>query len=209
VGGPATPGAPWLLGPEDRVPWPAEGSLDYELELACVVGRNGQDVDGADVERHVFGYTLVVGWRMSEGASSDEPRYAGASLGPSIVTRDDFDPEEATLTFSVDGRVRSRGSFAGAPSSFADLLAHLSRVGPLRAGEIVGSGTFPGGRGADVGARLRPGAVVGAGATGIGTFVVALGARGEPVPPVAVPAPARFTAGGRPRLLRAVPDLAS
>jgi hypothetical protein len=208
VSGPATPHAPWLLGPEDRVPWPAEGSLDYELELACVVGRAGRDLGAAQVERHVFGYTLVVGWRLA-GAEPDAARYAGASLGPSIVTRDEFDPAASTITFSIDGRVRSRGGFAGAPSSFADLVAHLSRVGPLRAGEVIGSGTFPGGRGVDVGARLRPGAVVGAGATGIGTFVVALGARGEPVPEGAAPAPAAFTAGGRPRLLRAVPDLAS
>jgi hypothetical protein len=209
---------PWLLGPADRVPWPTAGTLDYELELACIIGRQGRTIAPEDALRHVFGYTLVVGWRWIapppvSGRAEDSPNdgpatYAGASLGPCIVTVDEFEPSASTLTFSVDGRVRSKGGFDGAPWSFGDLIAHLSNEEPLSAGEAIGSGTFPGGRGTDVGVRLRPGAVVGAGATGIGTFVVPLERASEPSPATA-PSAADRTGRARLRLLRAVPDLAA
>jgi Fumarylacetoacetate (FAA) hydrolase family len=200
---------PWLIGPTDRVPWPAAGSLDYELELACIVGREAGDVPVEDAHRHVFGYTLVVGWRrVAASPGGEDDAFAGASLGPCVVTADEFDPAASTLTFSVNGRVRSRGGFDHATWSFPDLVSHLSRQATLRPGEVLGSGTFPGGRGADVGVRLRPGAVVGAGATGIGTFVVTLGAPGERAADGARPG-ADPDAAARPplRLLRAAPDV--
>jgi 2-keto-4-pentenoate hydratase/2-oxohepta-3-ene-1,7-dioic acid hydratase in catechol pathway len=169
----------------------------------------------------VFGYTLVVGWRSVPSAGSrmgagtepatepttDAARYAGASLGPCVVTPDEFDPACSTLTFAVGGRVTSRGGFDEAPRTFADLIAHLSSVQPLSAGEAIGSGTFPGGRGVDVGVQLLPSAVVAAAATGIGAFTVPLGRPGDTVSTSS--RASRGSSRTRLRLLRAVPDLAA
>lgn len=201
-----------FFGPGETVPVPAEAAMDYEVELACVLGRGGRTLSPAEASRIVFGFTLVLGWTLVDGDGRGDRRgpsgHVGASLGPTVVTADELDPLAAQLVVRVDSEEWSRGRMADARSTFPDLIAHLSEDQELYPGDIVGSGTFPGGTGRDAGRRLEPGAVVEASVEGIGTLRARVGSPGEAGPPLtarpghevlrAIGGPS----GRRPRLLR-------
>jgi 2-keto-4-pentenoate hydratase/2-oxohepta-3-ene-1,7-dioic acid hydratase in catechol pathway len=171
----------WILGPEDAVPWPEWAEeIDYHLEVACVIGRQGRAVTPMQAGSLVFGYTLMNDWSCQavspgrKGAVRTE-RFA-TSLGPCIVTHDEFDPRRGRLSARVNGEVWSHGRLDGAISSFPALIAGISQVQTLYPGDIVSSGTFSGGCAADVGLKVPAGAVVELEAEGIGVLRNQVGA---------------------------------
>ena len=83
---------------------------------------------------------------------------------------DEFDPSTARLVARVDGEVWSEGSLSTAQWTFPDLVAYASRQQDVYPGDIFGSGTYPGGRGRDIGRHLYPGAVVEVESAGIGVL---------------------------------------
>jgi 2-keto-4-pentenoate hydratase/2-oxohepta-3-ene-1,7-dioic acid hydratase in catechol pathway len=168
----------WILGPEDRLPWPPEADeVDYSVEIACVIGRGGRDLSLEAAASIVFGYTLMNDWTLrateaQPGGRRPRPRVRrfATSLGPCLVTPDEFDPSRGRLVARVDGEVWSEGDLADAPGSFAELIAEVSRGQDLYAGDVVGSGSFPGGCALDLGKRLRAGSMVELEAEGIGVL---------------------------------------
>jgi hypothetical protein len=162
---------PRFLGPGEELAWPfPSAELDYELELACILGRHGRNLSEEDAGSVIFGYTLVTGWSAVDPEGGPDGLYVGASFGPCVVTADEFDPAMARLVARVDGEVWSDGSLASARWTFADLVAHASRAQDLYPGDILGSGTYPGGRGRDLGRHLYPGALVEVESAGIGVL---------------------------------------
>jgi 2-keto-4-pentenoate hydratase/2-oxohepta-3-ene-1,7-dioic acid hydratase in catechol pathway len=170
----------WILGPEDPVPWPdGAEDIDYHLEIACVIGRQGRDLTAKQAAAAVFGYTIMNDWSCRVAtADGGEPRVDrfATSLGPCIVTPDEFDGQRGRLVARVDGQIWSRGKLDGALATFPDLVAALSRQQTLYPGDIVGSGTFPGGCALDLGLRVPAGAVVELEAQGIGVLRNRIGA---------------------------------
>lgn len=168
---------PRWLGPEAEVDWPEEGdSLDYEIELACVLGDYGRALSERRAGAVIFGYTLFAGWSAgARGRRGPAGRYVGASFGPCVVTADEFHPAAARIVARVDGEVWSEGSLAGAPWTFPELIARESGRREVCPGDLYGSGTFPGGRGRDHGRRLYPGAVVEVETEGIGVLRTRVG----------------------------------
>jgi 2-keto-4-pentenoate hydratase/2-oxohepta-3-ene-1,7-dioic acid hydratase in catechol pathway len=163
----------WILGPDDPVPWPTWAEeVDYHLEVACVIGRQGRDLTPAQAESLLFGYTIMNDWSCQGGSETGEPRSErfATSLGPCIVTADEFDPGHGRLMARVDGEVWSRGRLDQAVASFPELVAALSKDQTLYPGDIVGSGTFPGGCALDLGLRVPAEAVVELEADGIGVL---------------------------------------
>ena len=115
---------PTFLGPGDELPWPSRpAELDYELEIACILGRPGRDLSEEDARRAIFGYTLVNDWAAVDPDGSGDGPYVGASFGPCVVTADEFDPSTARLVARVDGEVWSEGSLSSARWTFPDLVA--------------------------------------------------------------------------------------
>jgi 2-keto-4-pentenoate hydratase/2-oxohepta-3-ene-1,7-dioic acid hydratase in catechol pathway len=156
-----------IVGPDEDVSWPSyTRRLDYEAEVAAVVGRGGRDLAPADAAGHVFGYTIMNDWsardvqkdEMACGLGPAKAKDFATSLGPWIVTPDEWDPEgDHAVTVTVDGEVWSSGTTAGRRGTFGEMLSHVSQDEDLWPTDVLGSGTFGGGCGLDLGRWLEPG----------------------------------------------------
>jgi 2-keto-4-pentenoate hydratase/2-oxohepta-3-ene-1,7-dioic acid hydratase in catechol pathway len=174
-----------ILGPDDEAPWPSyTDKLDYECEVAAVVGRGGRDVPAEDAESYVFGYTIMNDWSARDIQKDEMSCWLGpakgkdfaTSLGPWLVTPDEWSPEaDHEMTVSVDGKVWSKGSTGGRRWSFAEMLAWVSRDEDLWPTDVLGSGTFGGGCGLDLDTWLKPGQVVTLTVDGLGSLTNAVG----------------------------------
>jgi 2-keto-4-pentenoate hydratase/2-oxohepta-3-ene-1,7-dioic acid hydratase in catechol pathway len=130
--------------------------LDYELEVAAVIGRPGIDLDYAEAERYIAGYCIYNDWsardiiRRELHATPVGPgkgKDFAQTLGPYLVTPDELEPVrkdqsfDLTMTAGVNGREYSRGNFADIYWSFGEMIAHASRSCRLVPGDIICSGT--------------------------------------------------------------------
>jgi 2-keto-4-pentenoate hydratase/2-oxohepta-3-ene-1,7-dioic acid hydratase in catechol pathway len=168
-----------VIGPGATVEWPSfTKKLDYECEIAAVVGRQGRDLSVRDAQGAIFGYTLMNDWSARDIQAREMQGWLGpakgkdfaTSLGPGIVTADELDISQVQLQARVDGEVWSKGSLDGMRWSFGEMIAHVSRGEDVYPGDVYGSGTFGGGCGLDQGRFLEPGQVVELEATGIGVL---------------------------------------
>ena len=183
----------WILGPGDRLPWPpGADEVDYQVEVACIVGQFCRDVSLDQAPELIFGYTLMNDWaartgRITRSGRRGRPRVDrfATSLGPCIVTVDEFDPARGTLVARVDGEVWSEGELGSAQGTFPQLLAQFSAQQDMYPGDVLGSGTFPGGCAMDLGLTLRPGAMVELEAEGIGALRNRVGFPEESIRPAA------------------------
>lgn len=169
-----------MHGPDSDIFWPAESTwMDYELEIACVIGRAGSRVSPEEARRHIFGFTIFNDWSardlqlgfMAAGLGPSGGKDFASSLGPCVVTLDELgDPYDLTMTARVNGVEWSRGSTASMFHSWEDAIAAWSRLSPLVPGEVIGSGTVLGGCGFELDRRLSDGDVVELDIEGIGTL---------------------------------------
>lgn len=141
-------------GVDIRVP-PGAEELDYELEVAAVVGRPGSDLDPATAEAHIAGYTVMNDWsardlqrrEMRLGLGPAKGKDFATSLGPVLVTPDELESYrerksfDLAMTARVNGVEWSRGNLADIHWSFSEMLAHASRGTVVRPGDVIGSGT--------------------------------------------------------------------
>lgn len=170
-----------VVGPDADLRWPAYSEqLDFELELAMVVGRRGKDIRRAEARRHIFGYTIwndvsardqqmkeaPIGMGPSKGKDFD----CGNVLGPYLVTSDELDVSNLRMIARVNGEVWTDATSAGRQFSFEDLVAHVSQSETIYPGEVWGSGTVTGGSGLELNRWLRPGDVIELEVDGIGVL---------------------------------------
>jgi 2-keto-4-pentenoate hydratase/2-oxohepta-3-ene-1,7-dioic acid hydratase in catechol pathway len=136
---------------------PGSAELDFELEVAAVIGPGGTDLSVAEAERHIAGYTVMNDWsardiqrrEMKLGLGPAKGKDFATSLGPWLVTPDELSVHSAgsrkafdlTMTASVNGREYSRASLADIHWSFAEMVAYASRSSRVVAGDVIGSGT--------------------------------------------------------------------
>ena len=112
-----------VVGPDAEIRRPSGVTeLDYELELACVVGRPGRDITVGEAAAHIFGYTIfndfsardlqAENMRRGEGGRGSAKEFdTGYALGPCIVTADEIgDPDALEMTARVNGVEWSRGN---------------------------------------------------------------------------------------------------
>jgi fumarylacetoacetate (FAA) hydrolase len=166
-----------IYGPEEEIPYP-EGTaeLDYELEVAAVIGRGGE----------IAGFTILNDWsardlqrhEMRVGLGPAKGKDFATSIGPVLVTPDGLKPD-ATMVARVNGEERSRGSLGDMHWSWEQILEHAGRNTVLRPGEILGSGTVGTGCILELGDGrwLQPGDVVELEVEGIGVLRNTVGAR--------------------------------
>ncbi|HWL43353.1 MAG TPA: fumarylacetoacetate hydrolase family protein [Ilumatobacter sp.] len=172
-----------LAAPDGVVRRPRSSSvMDYELELAVVIGSPGHAIDRANAGDHIFGYTIYNDWSLRDvqirtllaggGDHGDSKDFPGSNvIGPCVVTKDELtDPYDLEMTVRVNGDVWGRGSSAQAWATFEDLVVRISADRPIAAGEVWGSGTVRNGSAFEVGRRLPPFAYVELEVEGIGTL---------------------------------------
>jgi 2-keto-4-pentenoate hydratase/2-oxohepta-3-ene-1,7-dioic acid hydratase in catechol pathway len=160
-----------VVGPDTDVVWPAGARLmDYECEIAAVIGRTGKDIPRERALDHVLGYTIyndmtARDWQLAEmggrlGPAKGKDFDTGNVLGPWLVTADEIDPYGLTMVARVNGEERGRGSSGDMFHRWDSIIAHVSRSETLYAGEVIGSGTVGDGCGLEHGRFLEAGDVI-------------------------------------------------
>src|SRR5215470_9233406 len=161
-----------VVGHEADVIWPAYSErMDFELELACVVGRKGRDIAPATALDYVFGFTIFNDFSARDVQTEERPLNMGPMkskdfdtgnvLGPWIVTRDEIgDPHTLNMEARVNGERWGGGNSRDMHHKFNDILAFISRSETLYPGEVIASGTVPTGCGLELGRFLSPNDVV-------------------------------------------------
>lgn len=175
-----------LYGPEDVVPWPSyTRKLDFELEVALVVGRKGRDVGVADAPSHFFGFMLYNDWSARDIQKNEMVCRMGPakgkdfanSFGPWLVTVDELGPEpEIALSAWVNGEQWSAGSTSWRYWKWAEMLSHVSQGETILPGDVLGSGTYHKGCGLDLDRWLSPGDRVELRSDKLGTLANVVGA---------------------------------
>ena len=149
-----------IYGHEQPIPYPVGSKeLDFELEIACVIGREGKDIPVEEAANYIAGYTIMNDWSARDLQRRDMKLNLGpgkgkdfaTSLGPWLVTPDELashrngngisERYDVTMLACVNGREISRGNFRDIHYSFPQMIAWASQNARLRAGDVLGSGT--------------------------------------------------------------------
>jgi fumarylacetoacetate (FAA) hydrolase len=154
----SNPGA--LVGHGEPVAKPAwTDALDYELEIACVIGKEARDVRAEDWRSVVAGFTILNDWsardvqrrEMAVGLGPAKGKDFATSLGPALVTQDELEPRrrgdrhDLTMEARVNGRTLSKANAQDMHYTFAQMIARASQDVYLFPGDVIGSGTAGGG----------------------------------------------------------------
>ena len=187
-----------IFGPEDQVPFPAATErLDYEMELACVIGREGSDIAAADALDYIAGFCIFNDFsardlqmdEMSVGLGPAKGKDSASSLGPWLITTDEMAPYlrdgrlQVKCTVRVNGDVWLDAGDGGASyHGWNDYVERASKDSRIVPGDVLGSGTVSGGsipeaiaKGIESARYLQPGDVVELEVEGIGALRNTLG----------------------------------
>ena len=154
-------------------------SLDYEAELAVIIGKDARNVKPEEVFEYVFGYTILNDMSARNLQTSHKQWYFGKSLdgftpiGPCIVTADEFEtyPPRLGIRSFVNGEKRQDSNTGLQIFDIDHVIAELSQGMTLKAGTLIATGTPAGvGMGMDPPQFLVPGDVVRCEIDGIGTL---------------------------------------
>ena len=167
-----------VCGPDDPTVRPRGGTkLDYEVELAAVIGRDARYVDEGRALAHVAAYCIVDdvserAFQMEHGGTTTKGKSADTfgPVGPWLVTADEIaDPQALELWTAVNGERRQHGNTAKMIFTVAALVAYVSRFMSLRVGDLISTGTPAGvGHGFKPPRYLQPGDTVELGISGLG-----------------------------------------
>ncbi len=144
-----------VIGPAAEIRWdPAlTRQVDWEAELAVVIGTTARNVSVAEALDHVLGYTCLDDVSAREIQFGDGQWVRGKSLdtfcpiGPAIVTADEIpDPQRLAISCTVDGEVVQSSSTAMMYFGVAEIISYCSRSFTLEPGDVIATGT-PGGVG--------------------------------------------------------------
>lgn len=138
-----------VVGPDAPIILPKISTQpDYEAEFAVVIGKGGYQIAAEDWKEYVFGYTIVNDvsardiqlatsqWTLGKSFPSFTP------LGPAIVTADEVpDPHALDISLTINGETLQSSNTSDLIFKIPALIAHLSSLTPLEAGDIISTGT--------------------------------------------------------------------
>ncbi len=164
-----------IQGHNELIEYP-QGSqeMDFELEIACVIGKTGKDIPAENASEYIFGYMVMNDWsardlqreemRMSLGPAKGKD--FATSLGPWLTTPDELadcrigagaqERYDLAITGSVNGKEVSRANFKDMYFTFPQILERASQRVTLRPGDIIGSGTVGTGCILELGPEVQP-----------------------------------------------------
>jgi len=171
-----------VSAPEETITWPTYSMvMDYECELACIIGRKGKNIASQDARPYIFGFTILNDFSARDAQNEEMKAYLGPAkgkdfdganaMGPCIVTLDEIgDPYALDMIVRINGQERSHGSSSTMHWKFEDLIAWVSRDETLYPGEVFGSGTVGDGCGLELMQFLADGDVIELEISKIGTL---------------------------------------
>lgn len=160
-----------FIGPDEFIPWPSfTQKLDYELELAAIMGKKVTNLKGDQAYKAIFGYTILNDVSARDIQKDEMKVRLGPSkgkdfcsiLGPVVVTADEFNFEEPKLNMiaRINGQEWSRGNSGDSYYSWAEMLEFTSRDETLYPTDLLGSGTVGTGCGLELDQWIKPGDLI-------------------------------------------------
>lgn len=152
-------------------------SVDYEGELALVIGRGGRNIRKDEAYAHIWGYAIVNDVTARDRQKNHKQWFSGKALdtfcpmGPWVATADEVDPENLDLRTWVNGELRQSANTRDLLFNIPTLIEIISAGMTLLPGDIISTGTPSGvGIGFNPPKFLRPGDTVSISITGLGTL---------------------------------------
>ncbi|MFI5360534.1 MAG: fumarylacetoacetate hydrolase family protein [Elusimicrobiota bacterium] len=155
-----------IYGPGETIPWPSfTRKLDFEFEIAAVIGKAGRDIPVADALKHVAGYVVMNDCSARDIQKNEMVCRMGPAkgkdfatvLGPWLVTADEWPTGEIPrLSVRVNGQEWSRSNGLQPYWNFSVMISHASQSETLLPGDLLGSGTYFQGCGLDMNRWVRP-----------------------------------------------------
>lgn len=161
-----------VIGPDQDVIWPSYSrAMDFELELACYIGKKTLDVPAERAADHIVGFTIYNDMSARDAQGLEMPGKLGPAkgkdfdtgnvMGPCLVTRDEIDNVyDLDMIARVNGEEWGRGNTRDMLWRFEEVIAYISRSETLYPGEVLGSGTVGNGCGLEQLRYLNPGDTV-------------------------------------------------
>jgi len=168
-----------LIGARDPIVLPAvSNKVDWEVELAIVMGQPVRRADEAAARQSIAGFTIfndvsVRDWQFRTTQFLQGKTFESTTpLGPALVTTDEIDPDDLEVRCEVDGELMQAGNTSDLLFAPAKLVRYLSTIFTLEPGDVIATGT-PGGVGAGRTPEvyLRPGQTVRTAIEGLGELV--------------------------------------
>jgi len=185
-----------VIGPDEDIPWPAySDKIDYELELAVVIGKKVKCISPDDAPDAIAGYTIAndvsarsvtftknrakrpwdefYDWLNGKWADGFLP------MGPYLLTVDEIpDVQNLEMTLTVNGELRQNASTSQMIYPVMDIVSFLSHIMTLEPGDVIATGT-PSGVGLATGNYLQPGDRIECRIEKLGTLTNTLGQKPE------------------------------
>jgi 2-keto-4-pentenoate hydratase/2-oxohepta-3-ene-1,7-dioic acid hydratase in catechol pathway len=151
-----------VIGPEEEIPWPVYSEdIDYELELAVVIGKKAKCVSEKDALDYVAGYTIAndvsarsVTFKEGRAVRPWDEFYDWLNgkwadgfcpIGPCIVTKDEIgDVQNLNMELTVNGEIKQKANTGQMIYSVADTVSFISQIMTLEPGDIIATGTVKG-----------------------------------------------------------------
>jgi fumarylacetoacetate (FAA) hydrolase len=147
-----------MFGPGSVIPYPPNSqALDFELEVACIIGKAGRNIPADKALDYIFGFTILNDWsardiqrkEMRVGLGPAKSKDFASSIGPWIVTPDELQDHttdrpgvyDLAMIARLNGEEITRGNWSDIYFSFGEMIAHASRGVYLLPGDLLGSGT--------------------------------------------------------------------
>ena len=149
-----------MVGPNDNIILPKHSKkLDWEIEIAFVIGKNTKYVNEKDAPNHILGYCIVNDisereWQIERGGTWDKGK-SGDTFGPTgpyLITQDEIkDVQNLSMSLDIDGKRMQTGNTSKMIFNMNFILSYLSNFMSLQPGDIITTGSPPG-----VGAGMNP-----------------------------------------------------
>ena len=137
-----------IQGPNDSILKPADANkMDYEIEVAMVIGKKGKNISENNAQEYVFGYCIVNdiserSWQKERGGQWIKGKSIAGPTGPYLVTKDEIvDIDNLNLSLDVNGERRQTGNTERMIFNFNFLISHISHFMTLYPGTIITTGT--------------------------------------------------------------------
>ena len=159
-----------IIGHGQDLIWPSyTEQLDYELEIAMIIGKEGRNISSENAGEYIFGFSCfndfsardIQAEEMSVRLGPAKGKDFGSAIGPWIVTKDEVgDYHNLDMTARINGEVWSEGNCRDMFHSWERMIEHVSMEETIYPADIFGSGTATRGCGLEIGRWLKPGDVV-------------------------------------------------